>query len=128
MHKIPIKKYYLRKMSDKNIFIAVFLYSTSPISDSNEKERYEKIQKIIESTSFLNKYLRKICIDNDYSRNLLRKHKIKKWPIFVINENYKVTVYNLKDVNIVFEKVYFQYKKFYSSRLDSNIESCPKIN
>lgn len=115
-------------MSDKNIFIAVFLYSTSPISDSNEKERYEKIQKIIESTSFLNKYLRKICIDNDYSRNLLRKHKIKKWPIFVINENYKVTVYNLKDVNIVFEKVYFQYKKFYSSRLDSNIESCPKIN
>ncbi len=115
-------------MSNKKLFIAVFLYSTSPILDPNERERYEKIKKIIETTSFLNKYLRKVCIDNDYSRNFLRKHKIRKWPIFVVNEDYKITIYNLKDANEVFQKVYNQYQKFYSSRHDCKLQSCPKIN
>ncbi len=111
----------------QKIFIAVLLYSTSTIHNPKEKELYDRVFKLIKSTPFLKKYLNTICIDNEYSRVILRKNKVKTWPIFVVNENHNIRTYRLEEAYDVFQKVHNEYVRFYGRKLNK-IEECPKLN
>lgn len=78
----------------------------------------------ISSTAFLNKYLRRVCIDNEYSKTILKKKKVTHWPVFVILDNSQTTIYELHDANLVFQKVYEKYLFFYPNAQHSK---CPNI-
>ena len=106
------------------MFVAVLLYSSSAITDDKERALYSQIISSITTTQFLKKYLRLICIDNEYAKTILKKNKITHWPVFVVTDNSKTTVYELQHVNTVFHKVHERYQKFYSN---SEKVICPQI-
>lgn len=117
-----------------SVFVAALLYSNTQLKNNIEQNLLSCILGIIRKDDILLKTLHTICIDNDYSRDILIYNKlgikIYNWPIFVVRYpgHKKPIIYPIAYANYVFEEVYDAYKKFCISR-GKKIpeEKCPDI-
>jgi len=101
-----------------SVFVAALLYSNAKLDNKFEQDLLTCVLSIIRRDEILSQTLHTVCIDNKYSRDILRYNKTETkvycWPVFALRYpgEEKPIIYSLSSANKVFEEVYDAYKKF----------------
>src|SRR3989304_4447731 len=101
-----------------SVFIVALLYSNARLKNKFEQDLLACVIRTIRKDDILSQSIHIICIDNNYSRDLLIYNKagikIYNWPVFAIKYPgcKKPIIYSISSANQVFEEVYDVYKRF----------------
>ncbi len=101
-------------MTEEIFFICVLLYSNKKMSDRSKSDLLHLIQKRISEDPILKRHLHLICVDNSYTKNILRRNsrlRIDSWPYFCIRRYDSVEKYEIER----YEEVFGQVKKMAES-------------
>ena len=101
------------------------LYSNTPLNNTKDQSFFESTKKVIQNDIVLSKSIHLVCIDNLYTRNLLKSNGILNWPVFIIKHpNLTPKVYKISEYRTVFDEVQNKHKEF----TQTNTKDWPVIN
>jgi plastocyanin len=101
------------------------LYSNTSLKNTKEQSFLNLTKKNIQEDDILSKSIHFICVDNDYTRNIMKFNGIINWPVFIVKRpNQKPKAYQLLKSKDVFDEVYMIHQQF----TEKNTEEWPLIN
>jgi plastocyanin len=120
-------------MNQSSVYTFALLYSNSTLKDVNKQKLLNNIKKTIQNDKILSESLHLVCIDNDYSRSILKSNSsgvtVDNWPVFVVKRPTGLPeIYDLSDADDIFDEIHQIHEKFLDNRKYLSEESDDEDN